>query len=87
MAPGLRAADANTEREEGSRKGTGERLKKAGALGYLADDDLSGKPLERRGEAVARILHYGLVTPETAYAYRFYLNARGEVADFSWEVP
>jgi CubicO group peptidase (beta-lactamase class C family) len=87
MAPGLRAADANTEREDGSRKGTGERLKQAGALGYLAEDDLSGKQLERRGEAVARIVHYGLVTPDAAYAYRFYLNARGEVADFSWEAP
>jgi hypothetical protein len=87
MAPGLRAAHADTGREDASRKRTGERLEKAGTLGYLGEDDLGGKPLERRGEAVARIVHYGVVTPDAAYACRFYLNARGEVADFSWEEP
>ena len=85
MAPGLRGTHAGTEREKASRKGTGERLTQAQSLGYLAEDDVNGKGLERRGETVARILHYGLVTPKAAYRYRFYLNARGEVADFTWE--
>lgn len=87
MAPGLRASHAGTDRENASRKRTGERLEKAPTLTYLAEDDVGGKGLERRGEGVARIVHCGLVTPDAAYAYRFYLNARGEVADFSWEEP
>lgn len=85
MGPALRATRAGTEREKASRKRTGERLERAQAFSYLAQDDVSGRGLERRGEEVARIVHCGLVTPDAAYAYRFYLNARGEVADFSWE--
>jgi CubicO group peptidase (beta-lactamase class C family) len=85
MAKGLRDTHAGSERENSSRRRTGERLEQSKALSFLAEDVVSGRGLERRGEAVARIVHCGLVTPKAAYAYRFYLNARGEVADFSWD--
>ncbi|MBP1606458.1 MAG: hypothetical protein H6Q08_1832, partial [Acidobacteria bacterium] len=34
---------------------------------------------------VSRIVHYGLVAGDKAYAYRFYLDATGKVADFTAE--
>jgi hypothetical protein len=85
MAAGLRAASAGTEREKASRKTTAERLEKQMAFAYLAEDDVRARKLERRGETIARIVHYGLMTADTAFAYRFYLNAAGQVADFSSE--
>jgi len=85
MAPGLRATNAGTAREKAGRRRIGRQLEMATAFGFLAEDDVRGSGLERRGEAVAHIVHYGLIMPDAAYAYRFHLTPRGEVADFDWE--
>lgn len=82
MATSLRAA---AERDNASRKSTAEQLEKQTAFAYLAEDDVHTRALERRGEVVARIVHEGLLTFDKAFAYRFYLNAAGQVADFSSE--
>ena len=85
MAAGLAAARAGTRRELASRKRTAERLDKQTSFGFLAEDRVDGRGLERRGAPVSRIVHYGLVAGDKAYAYRFYLDATGKVADFTAE--
>jgi CubicO group peptidase (beta-lactamase class C family) len=87
MAAGLRAASSGTPREKSSRERTAERCGKMTALTYLDEDEVDGRGLDRRGEKVARILYYGLLTADAAYTYRFHLNAAGEVVDFSSEEP
>jgi hypothetical protein len=83
MAGGLRAARAGTPRETADRKRTADRLEKLTAFGYLAEDRVEGRALERRGARIARIVHYGLMADDKAYAYRFYLDETGKVADFA----
>jgi len=85
MAAGLAAARAGTPRELASRKRTAEQLDKQTSFGFLAEDRVDGRGLERRGTPVSRIVHYGLVAGDKAYAYRFYLDATGKVADFTAE--
>ncbi len=86
MAAGLRAARAGTVREQASRKRTAQQLDKMSALGFTGEDQVERRGLERRGTAVSRIVHYGLLAEGKAYAYRFYLDANGKVADFTSEV-
>lgn len=85
MAAGLRAARAGTPREMADRKRTATQLEKLSAFGFLAEDDVEERGLERRGAAVHRIVHYGLIADDKAYEYRFYLDAAGKVADFTSE--
>lgn len=82
MAAGLRAVHAGTPRESANRKRTVDRLAKLTAFSFLAEDEVSSRNLERRGERIARILHYALTAGDEVFAYRFYLSARGDVADF-----
>lgn len=85
MAPGLRDAHAGTAREKASRKQTAERVAKLTSFSFLAEDDVRGRGLERRGTAVERIFHYALVAGDETFVYRFYLDGAGQVADFTAE--
>jgi CubicO group peptidase (beta-lactamase class C family) len=83
MAKGLRGTHAGTAREKRQRERTAKLLAKAKGFWYLAADDVAGKGIERRGEAVSRILYYGLEAEDADVRLRFFLNAQGEVADFA----
>ncbi len=85
MAQGLRGTKAGTAREKRSRETVGKQLAAAKGFAFLAMDDLAGRGLERRGDTVAAVAYYGLGGGERDYRYRFFLNAKGEVADFSAE--
>jgi hypothetical protein len=85
MGPGLRAVSTNTEREKAGRKRVVDLLSKRTAFNLLAEDDVGSRGLRRRGEAVSRIVHWGLVTPEKGYAVWFYMGADGIVVDFDLE--
>jgi CubicO group peptidase (beta-lactamase class C family) len=85
MAAGLRAARAGTAREKTSRKRTADRLQKMTGFAYLAEDDVRGKGLERRGETIARIAHFKMGLESGDLFYRFYLTDGGAVADFASE--
>jgi CubicO group peptidase (beta-lactamase class C family) len=85
MAKGLRGTNAGTAREKRSRETVGKQLAAAKELAFLAKDDVSGRGLERRGDTVAAVAYYGLRGGERDYRYRFFLNTKGEVADFSAE--
>jgi CubicO group peptidase (beta-lactamase class C family) len=85
MAAGLRETTAGTEREKAARKRVGDRLEKMTAFTYAGEDEIAAHKFERRGEAVARIVYYGLVTAGKTYLCRFYLNGKGQVADFAAE--
>ena len=82
MGVGLRSASAGTAREKASRKRSADRLENAQSFAFLGEDDVAGRRIERRGETIARVVHYSLLTRDAAFAYRFYLNATGQVADF-----
>jgi CubicO group peptidase (beta-lactamase class C family) len=85
MGRGLAATASGSVRESFDRSRTGEFLEKKKRFSWLEDDDLSSRPMERRGEAVTRIAHYALVTEDTRRVYRFYLMSDGKVSDFDWE--
>jgi len=85
MGRGLAATASGSAREAGGRRATAGRLEKLTRFAWLDDDDLSARPVERRGETVTRIAHYVLETKDRRFAYRFYLTADGRVADFSAE--
>jgi hypothetical protein len=85
MARGLRSTNAGTAREKFARERTAKQLGAAKEFVFLAADDLKGRGLERRGEAVATVVHCALRGGERDYRYRFFLNGNGEVADFSSE--
>jgi hypothetical protein len=85
MAKGLRGADAGTAREKSQRERVAKQLAKARGFFYLASDDVAGRGIERRGEAVTRILYYGLEAEGGDVRLRLFLNGQGEVADFAAE--
>ena len=84
MAKGLRATNAGTVREKAQREGVKTQLEKATGFSFLAQDDVKARGLERRGEAISRIVYCAL-RGERDRRYRFFLNDTGEVADFSSE--
>jgi CubicO group peptidase (beta-lactamase class C family) len=85
MAKGLRGTHAGTAREKSSRDSVGKQLEQATAFVYLATDDVNGRGLERRGEPMRSIVYCGLRGGERERRYRFFLNDKGEVSDFSSE--
>jgi CubicO group peptidase (beta-lactamase class C family) len=85
MAKGLRGTNAGTAREKYARERTAKQLGEAKEFVFLAADDLKGRGLERRGESVATVAHYALRGGARDFRYRFFLNERGEVADFAAE--
>lgn len=85
MGAGLRSDNPGTEGSKSARKRVEKQLGALESFRFLAEDDMTGKGLERRGEPVAGILYYGLASGGKTYAYRFHLNPAGQVLDFSYE--
>jgi CubicO group peptidase (beta-lactamase class C family) len=84
MASGLKGTHAGTARETAQREGVRKQLAKATGFVFLAEDDEKGRGLERRGETISAVV-YCSMPGERDRRYRFFLNDRGEVADFSSE--
>jgi len=49
---------------------------------FLAEDDVRGRGIERRGQAIDTIVFY-FMPGATDSRYRFFLNRKAEVADFA----
>ena len=84
MAQGLRSTNAGTAREKAGREDLQQQLATAKGFTFLAEDDVIGRSIERRGETVSRVVFY-FMPGERDRRYRFLLNAQGEVAAFSSE--
>ena len=84
MAKGLHGTNAGTAREKAQREGVKKQLDKATAIVFLATDDVKTRGVERRGEAISSVV-YCVLRGERDWRYRFFLNDKGEVADFSSE--
>ena len=52
-------------------------------LNRLADDDVAGRRMKRRGENIVRIAYYALETADARFRYRFYLTTDDRVAAFA----
>jgi CubicO group peptidase (beta-lactamase class C family) len=87
MGRGLAATHAGSAREASARRSVARRLAALRAFRYLGEDDLSGRPIDRRGERVTTIAYYILETAEARHLYRFLLSDRGAVIDFDAEEP
>jgi hypothetical protein len=61
-----------------------QQLATATGFTFLAEDDVVGHGIERRGETISRVVFH-FMPGEHARRYRFFLNGRGEVADFAAE--
>jgi CubicO group peptidase (beta-lactamase class C family) len=85
MGKGLAETASGSTREAYDRLRTGRRVAALTAFHFIGEDDLTARPLSRRGETVTRIAHYALETKGARYAYRFYLTDDGRVADFDAE--
>jgi hypothetical protein len=85
MAKGLAETASGSAREAHERLSTGRRLAALTAFRYLGEDDLTLRPLSRRGERVTRIVHHALDTKDARFVYRFQLTKDGRVADFDFE--
>jgi hypothetical protein len=82
MAAGLRGRSGWASAEDWERRQLASRLGGGGALRYLAEDDVSARGLERRGERLDRIVHCALDAEGRTWLFRFHLNAAGRVVDF-----
>ena len=80
---GLAATASGSAREAYGRTRTGRRLAAAKSFVWLADDDVAGRRMKRRGENIARIAYYALETADARFRYRFYLTTDDRVADFA----
>jgi hypothetical protein len=84
MGRGLRS-QAKSARENRRRETTAKHLAEARELAYLAEDDFSGRGLERRGEPLRTVVYCALRGKEGDRRYRFFLNEQGQVTDFDSE--
>jgi len=84
MAKGLRSTNAGTAREKSGREYLQKQLAKATNFAFLAEDDVKDRGIERRGETISTVVFYFMLG-ERDRRYRFFLNVKGEVADFSSE--
>lgn len=85
MARGLAETASHSAREAYSRAQAGRRLEAMTGFRYLGEDDLTERPIERRGERVETIAYYALDTEDRRHAYSFELTADGRVVDFASE--
>jgi CubicO group peptidase (beta-lactamase class C family) len=85
MARGLAHTATHTEGEALWRRKTGEALASMKAFHFLGEDVIKPSPLAWRNEPVTRIAHYALISDTGRHVYRFYLTAKGQVADFNDE--
>ena len=81
MAKGLRSTNAGTAREKAGREDLQQQLATATEFTFLAEDDVNGRGIERRGETISRVVFY-FMPGERDRRFRFFLNDKGEVADF-----
>ena len=84
MAQGLRSTNAGTAREKAGREYLQKQLATATGFAFLAEDDVKGRGVERRGEAIRTVVFY-FMPGERDRRYRFFLDDKGDVADFSAE--
>jgi hypothetical protein len=84
MARGLRGSAAGTARDKAGRDDLQTQLAAATGFVFIAGDDVRGRGVERRGETIDTIVYYAL-PGEHERRYRFFLNGKGEVADFTSE--
>jgi CubicO group peptidase (beta-lactamase class C family) len=84
MADGLRNASAGTARDTADRERLQQQLATSTGFVFLAEDDEQGKGLELRGETIRRVVFY-FMPGEKSSRYRFFLNEKGEVAEFAFE--
>ena len=84
MAQGLRSANAGTAREKAGREYLQQQLAAATGFTFLAEDDVKGHGIARRGETISTVAFYSM-PGERDRRYRFFLNEKGKVADFSSE--
>ena len=82
MAQGLRSTNAGTAREKASREDLQKQLATATDFRFLAADDVKGRGIELRGETISTVVFY-FMPGERDSRYRFFLNDKGEVADFT----
>ena len=82
MAKGLRSANAGTAREKASREHTQKQLATATGFTFLAADDVKDRGIELRGETISTVVFYFMPGEHDA-RYRFFLNDKGQVADFA----
>ncbi|MGB7904913.1 MAG: serine hydrolase domain-containing protein, partial [Steroidobacteraceae bacterium] len=82
MAKGLRSTNAGTAREKASRESTQKQLATATGFRFLAEDDVKGRGIELRGETIRTVVFY-FMPGERDNRYRFFLNDKGQVADFA----
>ena len=83
MAEGLRNASPGTARDKADREYLQQQLAASTGFTFLAEDDVK-QGIERRGEAISTVAFYSM-PGERDRRYRFLLNDKGEVADFSSE--
>ncbi len=84
MAKGLRGMASGSARDKAERDDLQHQLAASKGLVFLAADDVKERGIERRGEAIETVI-FCLMPGEHDSRYRFFLNARGEVADFTAE--
>ena len=82
MAKGLRSTNGGTAREQASREDLQKQLAAATGFRFLAADDVKDRGIELRGETIRTVVFYYMPGEHDA-RYRFFLNDRGEVADFA----
>ncbi len=85
MSPALVARFDPGARTAAMRKQVGEHLAKAIAFHYLGEDMVRPRGISRGGAVVERIVYCGVMTPETAEGFRFYLDDRGMLLDLHVE--
>lgn len=85
MAVGLQGRSGWVTAEDEKRQQLARRLDGGGGLRLLAEDDVTSRGLERRGEGLDRIVHCALEADSRTWVFRFHLNAAGRVVDFAAE--
>jgi hypothetical protein len=85
MAKGLRSTNAGTARETAGREQLQKQLATATGLTFLAEDDVKARGIQLRGETISTVV-FCFMPGEHDRRYRFFMNHKGEVADFSSEL-
>ena len=76
--------NADSARDKVHREDLQQQLATAKEFTFLEEDDVKSLDIERGGEAISRVVFY-FMPGERDRRYRFFLNDKGEVADFSSE--
>jgi CubicO group peptidase (beta-lactamase class C family) len=82
MGRALAATATGSVREAYGRSQTAKHLATMKSFQFIAEDDLSARPVEMFGDRAEKVVYYGLTTDESRHVYRFRLNHDGRVIDF-----